>query len=149
LYIIYIMPKKSTLSKGKKILEKKTGDVVDFLNKQTKNPLKYLQVKRSKKSKGKRGKKSTNKYVKKTESVVGSSVDFLNKETGKPLIYLKGGKKYKGGTKTKKKSKKKSKYNIFMGCEIKRLKRLSENKVKKHNVVFKMAAKNWSKKSKK
>lgn len=146
------MPKKSTLSKGKKMLEKNTGKVVDFLNKQTDNPLKYLQVKRgkkSKKSKSKREKKSTNKYVKKAENVVGTSVDFVNKETGKPLKYLKGGKKYKGGTKTKKKSKKKSKYNIFMGCEINRLKRLPENKGKKHNVVFKMAANNWSKKSKK
>lgn len=149
------MPKKSTLSKGKKMLEKNTGEVVDFLNKQTYNPLNYLQVKKSKKSKksnkskSNRGKKSTNKYVKKTESVLGKSVDFLNKETGKPLKYLKGGKKYKGGVKTKKKSKKKSKYNVFMGCEIKRLKRLPENKGKEHKVVFKMATKNWSNKSKK
>lgn len=141
------MPKKSTLSKGKKMLEKNTGKVVDFLNKKTDNPLKYLQVKRgkkSKKSKSKREKKSTNKYVKKAENVVGMSVDFVNKETGKPLNYLKGGKKYKGGAKTKKKSK----YNQFMSCELKRLKRLPENKGKKHNVVFKMAANNWSKKSK-
>jgi len=41
---------------------------------------------------------------------------------------------------------KKSKYNMFMKCEMKRLKTMPVNKSKKHSVVFKEAAKNWSKK---
>ena len=71
---------------------------------------------------------------KKVKKRTRNSINFLNKNTGKPLNLIASG------------GRKKSKYNMFMKCEMKRLKTMPVNKSKKHSVVFKEAAKNWSKK---
>lgn len=78
-----------------------------------------------------------------TENVIkkdaGKGIDFINNNTGKPLNLMT--KKSKKG---KKGGRKKSKYNQFMKCEITRLKKKPGYKSKKHSLVFKEAAKNWS-----
>lgn len=134
---------KSSLNKMKKAVDKS----VDSLDNLMGNPLKYI-------SSGKSLKKSKSMKKSMKKSLKGGMHHKTKKHGGKKHEGGKYGSKkhHMGGVKkmkTKKKTKGKSKYNVFMKKEIHKLKNMPQFKGKKHSVVFKAAAKNWSKTNKK
>ena len=140
---------KSSLNKMKKTVDKS----VDHLDTLVGNPLKYISSKKSLKK---------SKSVKKSLKGGGMHHKTMKHGGKKHGSKKHGGGKYGGGKygskkhhmggvkkmKTKKKTKGKSKYNVFMKKEIHKLKNMSQFKGKKHSMVFKAAAKNWSKNKK-